>query len=167
MTVRRATARELLGLWGYPSVADASPTARYFCRSIDAGNALFWALDRAGELIGELYAFLNLPEDPDLADGTHVAYLCAFRVKASFRGQGLGHRLMAAALGDLVARGFRRVTIGVDDPRNEGLYRRMGFTDTVKVCHLDPCARDERMAPEPVPEGYLLLAKALDCAGDS
>lgn len=165
--VRQASKEEMLTLWGYPNTNAASPTARYFYRSIASGSAVFWALDRAGELIGELYAFLNIEEDSDFADGRATAYLCAFRVRRDCRGQGLGHRLMDAALADLRSRGFRRATIGVDNARNERLYRHMGFTDMVKVCHLDPCARDERMAPEPVPEGCLLLAKTLGDAGDS
>ena len=46
-----------------------------------------------GEIIGELYAFLNL-DDKDFADGKNTAYLCAFRVKKEYRGKGLGSQLM-------------------------------------------------------------------------
>ena len=51
-------------------------------------------------LIGELYVFLSL-EDRDFANGEDTAYLCAFRVKEGFRGQGLGSHLMNAALSEL------------------------------------------------------------------
>ena len=112
-------------------------------------------------MLGELYAFLNIREDPDFADGTTTAYLCAFRIQREYRGQGLGSKLMEAALSDLKSMGFRRATIGVDDSRNEALYRRLGFITDVKPCYFDPCARDENMQPEPDDMGYLLLAKEL------
>ena len=161
MLIRTATGEEMLELWGYPEREKASPTARFFYENIAAGNALFWTLDCGGELIGELYAFLDIEEDKDFADGRTAAYLCAFRVKPAYRGQGLGSGLMEAALADLKKKGFRRATIGVDEARNERLYRRMGFTAEIKTCYVDPCARDKSMRPERDEAGYLLLAKEL------
>lgn len=158
--IRQAGAEEMLRLWGYQSEARASPTARFFHDNITSGNAVFWALDVEGELIGELYAFLNVGSDKDFADGIATAYLCAFRVKKEYRGQGLGSRLMEAAIADLKNRGFLRATIGVDDERNEKLYHRMGFTEEIKECRLDPCAMDENMRPESV-GGFLLLSRDL------
>ena len=61
----------------------------------------------------------------------------------------------------LKERGFRRATVGVDDERNRRLYRRMGFTEKVKDCFVDPCAVDEDMRPVRDEEGYELLAKNL------
>ena len=161
MVFRRAGSDEMLRLWGYEDAEGASPTARYFCRNIDGGNALFWTVDDDGELIGELYAFLDIEEDRDFADGKETAYLCAFRIRKDFRGNGLGTRLMETVLGELKNMGFRRATIGVDDERNERLYRRLGFVSEVNYCHTDPCARDEDMQPVREEEGYRLLAKDL------
>ena len=160
LLIREATGEEMLRLWGYTNAEEASPTARFFCCNLADGNAVFWTVERDGALIGELYAFFDL-EDKDFADGKTTAYLCAFRIRKNFRGQGLGSRLMGTVLNDLRSRGFRRATIGVSDARNERLYRRMGFTETVKDCYLDPCARDEAMQPERDDAGYLLLAKQL------
>ena len=101
MLIRKATSNEMLKLWGYPAINNASPTAKFFCQNISSGNADFWTLDNDGELIGELYAFLTITEDKDFADGTDTAYLCAFRVRKDYRGQGLGTRLMEAVLADL------------------------------------------------------------------
>ena len=78
MEIRKATGDEMLALWEYPDPENASPTAKFFYRSISSGNAVFWTVEQNGELIGELYAFLDL-EDKDFADGEHTAYLCAFR----------------------------------------------------------------------------------------
>ena len=161
--IRKATGSEMLKLWGYRDAADASPTAKFFYRHISSGNAVFWTLDHGGELIGELYAFLDIEEDRDFADGKTTAYLCAFRVRKEYRGQGLGSRLMQEALADLKERGFRRATIGAgkSEERNIRLYRRLGFTGKVKECFFDPCARDVNMQPEPDEEGYWLLSKEL------
>ena len=161
MLIRKATAEEMLALWGYDANT-APPTARFFYDNISGGNAVFWAADSGGELIGELYAFLEL-EDKAFADGESVAYLCAFRVKCEYRGQGHGGMLMAAALADLKERGFCRATIGVayDEPRNISLYRRMGFTRKIRDCHYDPCAMDEKMQPLYDENAWQLLSKKL------
>ncbi len=160
MLIRKASAEEMLSLWGHRDADQAPPTARFFYRNISSGNAVFWTVEHDGKLIGELYAFFNIDEDRDFADGRTAAYLCAFRVKEEYRGQGLGSRMMAAALHDLKSRGFRRAVIGAAEERNINLYRRMGFNTEIKRCYFDPCARDAQMRPEPDP-GFLLLSMDL------
>ena len=160
MIIRKANGDEMLELWGYGGKADPSPTASFFYSNILSGNSVFYTVDNEGELIGELYAFLDLP-DKDFANGTDTAYLCAFRIKKEYRGKGLGGRLMAAALCDLKSSGFTRATIGVDDERNKRLYERMGFNTYIKTCYLDPCAMTDDMQPEFDEGGYTLLAKEL------
>ena len=162
MLIRKATGEEMLTLWGYQEMKTASPTARFFYNHLSVGNAIFWALDNSGEIVGELYAFLNL-EDRDFADGHDTAYLCAFRVKKEYRGQGYGSRLMETALEDLKQRGFRNVTIGVgsDEPQNIRLYRRLGFNAKIKDCHYDPCGMDEDMQPLYDDTVWWLLKKEL------
>ena len=85
MLIRKATAEEMLRLWGFSDAETASPNARFYHRNIASGNAVFWTVDEGGELIGELYVFLNL-DDKDFADGVSTAYLCAFRVQEGYRG---------------------------------------------------------------------------------
>ena len=160
MEIRMASAMEMLTLWGYKDVGSASPTAKYFYKNICSGNAVFWTVDMDGRLIAELYVFFDMPSDKDFADGMSRAYLCAFRVQAAYRGRGIGTKLMDAVLYDLRCRGFGYATIGVDDVSNERLYRSMGFTQTVKTCHTDPCAMTADMRPAIV-RGYTLLAKKL------
>ena len=162
MIVRKATGEEMLELWGYRESDAVSPTARFFYDNISSGNADFWATEDNGKLIGELYAFRDIPEDRDFADGKTTAYLCAFRVEKEYRGRGLGSRMMETVLADLKANGFRRATIGVgpEEEQNVRLYRRMGFTEKVKDCYVDPCAMDENMRPKK-DECYWLLAKEL------
>ena len=162
MLIRKASEGEMLALWGYPDFNAASSTARFFYQNIASGNAVFWALEHEGALIGELYVFFDLA-DKDFADGKTTAYLCAFRVKPGFRGQGLGSRLMGTVLAELKALGFRRAAIGVseNEPQNLRLYRRFGFTEKVKDCRADPCAMDEHMQPVVDPEPWVLLRKEL------
>ena len=162
MLIRKATAEEMLRLWGYEDIDSASPTARFFYRSIAEGNAVFWALDHRSELIGELYAFLDL-EDKDFADGNNTAYLCAFRVKPEYRGRGLGTSMMEKALEELKKAGFHKATIGVEsnEQANILLYSRLGFIEKIKDCHYDPCGLDEDMQPIYEEDGWWLLAKEL------
>lgn len=162
MQIRKATGEEMLALWGYRNYEKASPTAKFFYDNIAAGSAVFWALDRDGELAGELYAFLDLA-DKTFADGRTTAYLCAFRVKAEYRGQGHGTRLMTAGLAELKEMGFRYATIGVgsDEPQNLRLYQRFGFSIKIGDCHYDPCGMDENMQPKYEDTVWWLLRKSL------
>ena len=157
MHIRRATASEMLKLWGYSEITAASPTARHFYNNIEAGNADFWTAENNGELIGELYVFLNLT-DKDFADGKNTAYLCAFRVSEEHRGQGIGTGLVQNALNDLSKRGFHSVTIGVEESeeRNVKLYERLGFNTRIKECHEDPCAMTKEMRPDSCSPFWLL-----------
>ena len=147
--IRKATATEMLTLWGYKDFDTASPTAKFFYNNITDGNADFWTVDKDGELIAELYVFFDL-DDKDFADGKITAYLCAFRVKPEYRGRGIGSRLMRAVLSDLKDKGYLNVTIGVgsDEPQNIRLYERLGFNTKIKDCHYDPCGMDENMQPK-------------------
>lgn len=162
MIIKKATAEEMLTLWGYEDIENASPTARFFYRNISEENAVFWALDNSGELIGELYVFLNL-DDKDFADGRITAYLCAFRIKPEYRGRGLGSSLMEKAFVELKQHGFHKATIGVEsnEQANIRLYSRLGFIEKIKDCHYDPCALDENMQPIYEEDSWWLLAKEL------
>lgn len=160
--IRKASAEEMLALWGYKEFESTSPTARYFYDNISNGNAEFWTVEIEGELIAELYEFYNLA-DKDFADGKNTAYLCAFRVKPEYRGNGFGSSLMSTVLADLKNKGYRNATIGVgsDEPRNYRLYQRFGFCTKIKDCHYDPCGMDENMQPKYEDTVWWLLKKDL------
>ena len=108
-----------------------------------------------------MYVFKSLP-DRDFADGRTKAYLCAFLVREADRGKGLGSQLLSAVLARLKADGFRYATIGVEKggEANLRLYRRHGFSVTIKECRLDPCFMDEEMRPRAC-LCFLLLSKTL------
>lgn len=156
MQIRQATAAEMLALWG-----EGTSTGAFFADNIMNGNAEFWAWDMDGALIGELYVFHAL-EDHDFANGRDTAYLCAFRMREDLRGQGYGTKLLSHVIGHLRADGWKFLTIGVDETEtaNLRLYRRMGFTESIKFSRIDPCDRDKNMQPCPA-IGFTLLKKIL------
>ncbi|MBR4623041.1 MAG: GNAT family N-acetyltransferase [Clostridia bacterium] len=162
MKIRKATGEEMRSLWDRLDMEIPEPTEVFFYQNISSGNADFWTIDDDDELIGELYAFYDLP-DSDFADGKTTAYLCAFRVRKGYRGKGLGSLLMTQVLEDLRNKGLKRVTIGVgpDEPQNVRLYRRFGFTTKIKDCHYDPCGMDENGEPEYEEEPWWLLSREL------
>ncbi len=153
MRIRKADQNEMMALWGNKNPAAGG----FFYHILQDGTAEFWAIEHRGALIGELYAVYNL-EDKDFADGKQTVYLCAFRIRKDYRCQGLGTRLMLHVLEHIKAQGYRRVTIGVDagEEANIRLYRRLGFTQKIKDCTIDPCDRDEQMQPKPCPLFWLL-----------
>lgn len=160
MHIRTASAEEMLALWR-EDPAHPSPTARFNCENIRSKNATLFVWDRGGVPVGELYLFRSL-SDPDFADGKTRAYFCALRIRKALRGQGLGTALMEHVIAQAAQEGFKQLTIGVEysEEANIRLYRRLGFTEHVKDCVLDPCAMDENMEPE-AHTGFHLLLKRL------
>lgn len=79
-------------------------------------------------LIGQVFIQLN-SERPEMADGKDRAYLYGFRIRPSYRGQGLGTRMMTHVEDDLRWRGFTRLTlnVAVDNLQAQNLYARLGY----------------------------------------
>lgn len=155
MIIRKGTVSEMLTLWYREN------TSEFFAQQIATGKADFWPLEVDQLLIGELYVFYELT-DIDLANGKDTVYLSAFRIKKTFRGQGLGTCLMERVLSDLKKRGWPYATIGADlqETANLRLYRRLGFTTEIKILTKDYCDVDEQFQPSSC-EPYLLLRKKL------
>jgi len=93
------------------------------------GRAVLWLAEIIEvDLIGQLFVQLNSGR-PELADGGYRAYIYGFRIKPTYRGVGVGSRLLDAAESDLVQRGYKRVTLNVgrDNPDARRLYERRGY----------------------------------------
>jgi len=93
------------------------------------GRAVLWLAEIEGlELIGQLFVQLSSGR-PELADGSYRAYIYGFRIKPSYRGQGVGSRLLEVAEADLIERSYSRVTLNVgrDNPDARRLYERSGY----------------------------------------
>ena len=94
-----------------------------------AGLSLLWLAELPGTgLVGQ--AFIQLTCDrPELANGIDRAYFYSFRVRAAYRGLGLGSRIMDAVEIDLAKRRFQIVTLNVarENFRAQTLYMRRGY----------------------------------------
>ena len=93
------------------------------------GEALMWTADLPGMgLIGQLFVQLKSARK-ELADGQSRSYIYGFRVKPSFRGVGVGSRLLYAAEGDLAQRKFRWISLNVGRQNHDALrfYKRCGY----------------------------------------
>ena len=131
--MRQASKEEMLTLWGYPNTNAASPTARYFYRSIASGSAVFWALDRAHQDERYLRAVAEMACEPNgyylvaelRESGVPVGTCCAFPegtnydvgyciLKSHWR-QGLGTEMLRGLLGWIRDQGGRSVTGEIAD----------------------------------------------------
>jgi ribosomal protein S18 acetylase RimI-like enzyme len=93
------------------------------------GKAILWGGFYPGEgLIGQLFIQLTSARS-ELADGSRRAYIYGFRIKASYRGYGIGNFMLHFIERDLVMRGFNLVTLNVslDNPGARRLYERNGY----------------------------------------
>lgn len=66
-----------------------------------------------------------------LADGTHTANINALRIRKAYEGQGHISALLKEMEQYAAARGFVRLTIGVElqEKRNRAIYRHWGYTE--------------------------------------
>lgn len=155
MIIRQATTDEMHRLWYKFYTSD------FFAEHMQKENAEFWAIEHHARLIGELYLFKEL-NDPDFADGDTTAYLYGFQIEELMRGKGLGTMLMNRVLERLRNLNFRYVTIGVEvnHASNIQLYKRMGFTEKIKIVTENPCDVDKNFIPVHGPE-YILMRMEL------
>lgn len=160
MIFRRADNKEMIRLWQKQFGEKDLFTREFFARKINTGDAVFFAAEQDGELIGELYAYTEL-EDHTFAQKNNRAYLCAFRIRKDLRGQGIGTGLIQYAMTALEKSGYTEITIGVDSA-DAGLlqyYRNLGFAQEIGIYTEDPCSRDEHMRPAECEPFTLLLRK--------
>jgi ribosomal protein S18 acetylase RimI-like enzyme len=98
-------------------------------RLSERGDTLMWLadLDSAG-IVGQAFVSLRSGR-AELSDGFSRAYVYAFRVKPSYRGQGVGTQIMATIETDLLRRGYQSVTLNVarDNAGARRLYERLGY----------------------------------------
>lgn len=159
MHIRIANIDEFMKLWDYSN----TPTYKYFLEQLTIKNVEFWTIDLSGKLIGELYIFWN-SEDNDEANGIDRAYLCAFRVQKNFQGRGYGKALMNTVLERIKDKGFKEVTIGIDNDdfvKLESMYNKLGFTQHIKSTNIDYHYIKNDGNPTTYEESYMLKLKFL------
>ncbi len=126
LTARHTDDRDLWAAWKREALEHARD-----------GSSLPYYGVLQGTVISEATAVIRPNEEQ--ADGAltgpHTAYLCAFRTDPGFRGRGFLSRLMRFMLEDLRAKGYTRVTLGVEpsEEQNRRIYQHWGFTEYIKT----------------------------------
>ena len=82
----------------------------------------------ANGMLGQLFVQL-ICDRPELADGVSKGYIYAFRIRPTFRGIGLGSRMLEIAEKDLSRRRYTRATLNVGQENVDArrLYERRGY----------------------------------------
>jgi len=90
-----------------------------------------WVAECDGHCIG----MVSLLETVSTAEGGPAVWLEDFIVSKTFRGMGIGGRLLEAALGDCRERGITRVTLLTDrdNASAKRMYARHGFTESAML----------------------------------
>jgi len=94
-----------------------------------SGLSVLWVAELPGTgIIGQVFIQL-ICDRPELADGVHRAYFYSFRVRAPYRGAGLGTRIMQTVEDDLRRRKFAYITLNVarENTLALQLYQRRGY----------------------------------------
>lgn len=89
-----------------------------------------------GEIITEATTMLSA-DGVQNAEGlvsNDTAYLCAFRTRNDYQGQGYFSQLYHFIENDLLKKGYKTLTLGVepDDLKNKEIYFNYGFTHFIK-----------------------------------
>ena len=100
-----------------------------------------------GEIITEATAMLSSDgvQNADSLVNADTAYLCAFRTRKEYRGQGYFSQLYHYMENDLYHKGYRTLTIGVElnDFKNKTIYKKYGFTEYIKTDYeIEPPEKD-------------------------
>lgn len=132
LTLRPMTSAELSALTALFDYNDVPAMIAENSRLIDSGDFSIYLLFEDGELIGELHVTWR-SEDPLASIDGQRAYLSAYRIRDDRQGWGLGQYLLRGVIDAIEARGYREITIGVEDDnlRAKHLYRKFGFTEFV------------------------------------
>ena len=132
LTLRPMSASELSALTALFDYNDIPAMIAENSRLIDSGDFSIYLLYEDGDLIGELHVTWR-SEDPLVSIDGQRAYLSAYRIREDRQGRGLGQYLLRGVIGAIEARGYREITIGVEDDnlRAKHLYRKFGFTEFV------------------------------------
>lgn len=92
------------------------------------GRRIMLVAEVEDEIVGQIFIHLRSRWQKSFG-GDRTAYLHSFRVKARFRKQGIGGRLLRSAEARLRAEGYNRAVISVakDNPDALRMYRSHGY----------------------------------------
>ena len=155
---------ELIRRWAY--LIEANPGDRRCAgfresalRHFDEKSTISYLGLLDGEIICEATAyirdsaFIGDISEPSGLLSERMSYLAAFRTNQEYEGQGYFSRLYRFVEGDLKARGYTELSLGVgpDAVRNIEIYFHLGFTQYIKaVVQYEPSACDPSVLEEDV-----------------
>ena len=127
----KATPQQMLALWN----GRFDPFVDSTLSQIAAGTLENYQIRENGVPFGELSIVWD-HADKDEANGIDTATMQGFRIDTAHEGKGYGGMLVRHLLNIIRERGYTYCTIGADDSDGErlrGMYRHLGFTETVKA----------------------------------
>lgn len=132
LTLRPMTSAELSALTALFDYNDVPAMIAENSRLIESGAFSIYLLFEGDELIGELHVTWR-SDDPLAAVDGQRAYLSAYRIREDKQGRGFGQHLLRGVIAAIEERGYREITIGVEDDnlRAKHLYGKLGFTEFV------------------------------------
>ena len=132
LTLRPITVSELSALTVLFDYNDVAAMVAENTRLIESGTYSIYLLFEDGDLIGELHVTWR-SDDPRIAITGQRAYLSAYRIREDRQGLGYGQALLRGVITAIEVRGYREITIGVEDDnfRAKHLYQKFGFTEFV------------------------------------
>ena len=95
----------------------------------DHGRAILLVAEVEQGIVGQIFVQFR-GSAVDANDRGNSGYLYSFRVRPSFRDQGIGTLLMERSESELIRRDFRRVVIAVAKDNKDALrlYKRLGYS---------------------------------------
>ena len=132
LTLRPMAAAELSALTALFDYNDVPAMIAENTRLIESGAFSIYLLFEGDDLVGELHVTWR-SDDPLAAVDGRRAYLSAYRIREDRQGRGYGQRLLRGVIEAIEARGYREITIGVEDDnlRAKHIYGKFGFTEFV------------------------------------
>ena len=102
-------------------------TARAF-EEMEYGARIVCVADVDGRAVGSVQVLWD-SDDPEMADGHHVAHLSDLVVDAAYRGRGIGRQLAEHVENLARARGYDAMTLDVNQsaPETQRRYERWGY----------------------------------------
>ena len=150
----KSTPEEMLALWN----GRFDPFVESTLAQIAAGTLENYQIREDGVPFGELSIVWD-HDDKDEANGVDTATLQGFRIDSAHAGKGYGGMLVRHLLEIIRRRGWKYCTIGADDAdgeRLQGMYRHLGFTETVKASKFSFVENGEKIW-----DTYVLLRQKL------
>jgi ribosomal protein S18 acetylase RimI-like enzyme len=128
VTIRPLTAADLPQLEWDGEYTHHRPVFQRTLADVARGIRLMLGAVVGDQVVGQVFVQLQSSE-LEFASAGRRGYLYSLRVRPGWRGCGIGSQLVAAAEGELLARGYREAAISTAK-ENEGarrLYERLGY----------------------------------------